>query len=82
MQVLGFDSVNKYAVGEDNGRFTNVVPMFSRIVRARHHTDVADIVIEVGGKVDPGGLNDERRRLYDLLSSWSRGGEDERSASS
>lgn len=82
MQVLGFDSVNKYAVGEDNGRFTNVVPMFSRIVRARHHTDVADIVIEVGGKVDPGGLNDERRRLYDLLSSWSRGGEDERPASS
>jgi hypothetical protein len=74
MQALGFDSVNKYAIGEDNGRFTNVVPMFKRIARARHHTDVADIVIKVSGKTDLGSLNDERRKLYDLLLSWSRGG--------
>ena len=74
MQVLGFDSVNKYAIGEDNHRFTNTVPMFKHIAHARHHTDVADIVIMVAGKVDFGSLNDERRRLYDLLLSWSKGG--------
>jgi hypothetical protein len=74
MQVLGFDSVNKYAIGEDNGRFTNVVPMFKRIARARHHTDVVDIVIKVSSKTDLGSLNTERRGLYDLLLSWSRGG--------
>lgn len=72
MTSLGFDSVNKYAVGEDNGRFTNVVPMFSRIARARDHADIANIRIEVTPA--PDGSNDERRDLAKVLAEWSKGG--------
>lgn len=45
MTTLGLASINKYAVGEDNGQFTNKVPMFVRIAHARHHTDIANLVI-------------------------------------
>lgn len=74
MQALGFDSINKYAVGEDNGRFANVVPMFARIARARYHTDIADIVINTKSKADPGAFNAERRELSALLAGWAQGG--------
>lgn len=74
MTALGFESVNKYAAGEDNGRFTNVIPMFSRISRARRHTDIADTVIVTKSKADASQFNTERRDLAEMLSSWSKGG--------
>lgn len=41
-QLLGFDSINKYAVGEStNTNNSNNIPMFERICRARIHTDLA-----------------------------------------
>ena len=47
MRSLGYDSVNKYAVGgEGNDNYTNHIPMFAEISRARLHTAIASINIE------------------------------------
>lgn len=72
MTSLGFDSINKYAIGEDNGRFTNVVPMFALIARARNHGDVANTRIEITSA--PDGSNRERQDLATRLVECSEGG--------
>ena len=72
MTSLGFSSINKYAIGEGTNKFTNVVPMFSRIARARTHVDIANIRIQT--TLAPDGSNDERREIGELLVAWSEGG--------
>lgn len=52
MENLGFDSINKYAIGEDNGRYTNVVPMFSKISFARMHQEISGLQIKVKRESD------------------------------
>jgi len=47
MENLGFDTINKYAIGEDNGRFTNIEAMFSKIALARVHTEISNLQIKV-----------------------------------
>ena len=47
MISLGYDSVNKYAVGENNGRYVNVIPIFARINSARLHTEITGIQIQL-----------------------------------
>ena len=44
---LGFDSINKYAIGEKNSSYTNTIPMFSKIKLARLHNEVANIPIKI-----------------------------------
>ena len=47
MRSLGYDSINKYAVGgEDNSMYTNHIPMFAEISRARLHTAITSIIID------------------------------------
>ena len=46
LENLGFDSVNKYAVGEE-GRYSNDIKMFSIITDARLHTEIANIPLNV-----------------------------------
>ena len=63
MQNLGFGSINKYAIGEANGKFSNVVPLFSRIALARMHTEISNIQIEV--LRDPDKAEDDKwNQLY------------------
>ena len=45
MENLGFDSVNKYAVGEENWRYSNKIAMFSKISFARLHTEISGLQI-------------------------------------
>lgn len=45
MRVLGYDSVNKYAVGQDNGGYSNKIAMFSLIANARSHTEISGLQI-------------------------------------
>ena len=48
MENLGFDSINKYAIGDgSNSRYTNVIPMFSKISFARLHNDISSLQIKV-----------------------------------
>lgn len=73
MQSLGFDTINKYAVGErTNSPYTNAIPMFRRIARARSHHEIADTIVRVGDSFD--GMNDERRELGEGLLALSKGG--------
>ncbi len=48
MQNLGFDSINKYAIGgEDNYQYTNRIPIFALIEKARVHTEISRITVRV-----------------------------------
>ena len=48
MENLGFDSINKYAIGDaSNSRYTNAIPMFARISSARLHNEISGLQIKV-----------------------------------
>lgn len=48
MENLGFDSINKYAVGDaSNSRYTNAIPMFAKISFARLHNEISGLQIKV-----------------------------------
>lgn len=48
MENLGFDTINKYAIGDEtNQRYTNAIAMFSKISFARMHTEIAGLQIRV-----------------------------------
>jgi len=47
MQSLGFDSVNKYAIGDSNGQYSNSIAMFYEIENAREHKEIANEVIKI-----------------------------------
>ena len=48
MENLGFDSVNKYAIGDkENSRYTNAIPMFAKISFARLHNEISGLQIRV-----------------------------------
>lgn len=46
MEHLGFDSINKYAIGDWNQQYSNHIPMFSVIANARKHTDISNMSIK------------------------------------
>ena len=52
MENLGFDSINKYAIGDDNSRYTNTVAMFSKISFSRMHNEIAGLQIKVRRESD------------------------------
>lgn len=48
MENLGFDSINKYAIGdESNSKYTNAIAMFSKISFARLHNEISGLQIRV-----------------------------------
>lgn len=73
MQALGFDTINKYAVGDRaNSPYTNAIPMFYKIARARSHTEISDIIVRTQEPHE--GMNGERRELCTFLLELSGGG--------
>lgn len=46
LENLGFDSVNKYAVGEES-RYSNSIKLFSIIADARLHSEIANIPLNI-----------------------------------
>ena len=36
MESLGYESINKYTIGESNGRYTNEIPIFYLITNLNH----------------------------------------------
>lgn len=67
MENLGFDSINKYAIGNDeNSRYTNAIAMFSKISFARLHSEISSLQIRV--KRNPDRANhDKWNNLYNKL---------------
>lgn len=70
MENLGFDSVNKYAIGEDEGRYSNHIPVFSIINQARLHSEICNLSIKV--KRDPDEAAGEKwNNLYHILKEMN-----------
>lgn len=66
MENLGFDSINKYAIGDGNDRYSNSVAIFSKISFARLHNEVSSLQIKV--KRDPDRpAHDKWNELYQKL---------------
>ena len=70
MNHLGFDSVNRYAIGlGDRDRYTNTEPVISLISTARRHTEISGLSLElkrVNGEAETKkcqGLYDDLLRL-------------------
>ncbi len=66
MENLGFDSVNKYAIGDENSRYTNTIGIFSKISLARMHHDISGLQIKV--RRDPDNPSNKKwQELYNTL---------------
>ena len=66
MQHLGFDTINRYAIGiGDNDKYSNVIPVISMITYARKHTEIAGMRLNV--ITDMKEANEERKKLYNQL---------------
>lgn len=64
MQNLGLDTINKYALGDTNGSYTNHISMFYAIAVARKDTDIADLDVSLKRK-----SNKELKTWKDLYES-------------
>lgn len=71
MENLGFDSINKYAIGnDDNSRYTNAVAMFSKISFARLHNEISSLQIKVKRDSDRAN-HDKWNDLYKKLKTMN-----------
>lgn len=65
MENLGFETINKYAIGEWNGAYSNNIPVFAKINLARKHNEIANLRIEIHKPT--GTMNELRNNLYENL---------------
>jgi hypothetical protein len=72
LRSLGADSVNKYAIGEWSGNYTNYIPVFSKISLARLHSEIGNLQISISTQ-DP--ETKEQKELLELVKKM--GGYDE-----
>lgn len=64
MKHLGFATINRYAIGgENNERYSNAMPMISKISYARKHTEISGIKINV---ISEDGNSELYYKLIDL----------------
>lgn len=77
LRSLGYDSINKYAIGDgNNSTYTNIIPMFKIICYARSHNEISSIQIriETDKKRNQDTSKDESKNknwktLYDELNN-------------
>lgn len=66
MLHLGYDTINRYAIGlGDSDRYSNSIPVISMITYARKHTEIASMRLNI--ITDMKGANKERKELYNQL---------------
>ena len=71
MENLGFDSINKYAIGDEtNQRYSNTIAMFSKISFARLHTEISGLQICVLRDSDS-AASDKWDWLYSRLKAMN-----------
>ena len=71
MDSLRWSTINKYAIGEHNRKYSNNIPMFSIIRRARHHTEIGNIVIKYDcGKPKRKRTTDKQSELLSLFKTF------------
>lgn len=78
MERLGYDSINRYALGNgDNKQYSNYIPMFFKIAQARLHTEIENIQLNMN--VDQSRLerNKKWKNLYRELTELNGGNKNE-----
>lgn len=70
MENLGFDSVNKYALAEDNDKYSNKVNMFEIIRDARLHSEIGNVPLTVLRANDKAAV-DKWQPLYVALKEMN-----------
>ena len=65
MKTLGFERVNKYAIGDENSRYTNTIGIFSKISFARMHHEISGLQIKV--RRGPDSPSNRIDLLYDTI---------------
>ncbi len=72
MEALGFDTINKYALGESQDKYSNAIPMFRRIKNARSHLEISGLQIAVASAKDCKDSNEERKMVQRELANLMR----------
>lgn len=67
MENLGFDSVNKYAIGDENSRYTNAIGIFAKINLARMHHEISSLQIKI--QWNPNNRTQKWLDLYNAIES-------------
>ena len=70
LENLGYSSINIYATGDENYRYTNNIPMFSKISLARTHNEISSI--QISTRRDPDrSASDNWKDLYRKLKEMN-----------
>ena len=72
MENLGFDSVNKYAIGDENSKYSNTISMFSKISLARMHHEISNLQIKLRPNMDNKKWNDLHKTLIEITKKEGR----------
>ena len=70
MENLGFDTINNYAVGNEDKDYTNRIPMFFKIATARSNQEITNLRIQVirpNDQVKSAKWEDLYKKLKDLM---------------
>lgn len=70
LQLLGQDSINRYALGEEG--YTNKIPMFYKIITSRNHMDIINIPINFTNLESKKDINNLRKNLYNDLINLNK----------
>ena len=66
MENLGFDTINNYAIGNEDKDYTNHIPMFFKIATARSNQEITNLRIQVMRPNDK-AKSDKWQDLYEKL---------------
>ena len=70
MQSLGFDTINRYAIGlGDNDKYSNALPVISMITTARKHTDISSMRLNMKDEVWAKENNEKWSKLAEQLKN-------------
>ncbi len=72
MENLGFDSVNKYAIGDENSKYSNTISMFSKISLARMHHEISSLQIKLRPNTDNKKWNELHKTLIEITKKEGR----------
>ena len=68
MENLGFDTINNYAIGNEDKDYTNHIPMFFKIATARNNQEITNLRIQVIRTPDQ-AKSGKWNELYEKLKS-------------
>ena len=78
MDKLGYDTINNYSIGDWNDRYTNHIPMFFTIRKARNHTEISNLkILTENENITFNSYKAERRALYKELNFMNGNNDDE-----